>query len=93
MKWNAEWDRGNAEGWSQTPYDAWLDNEAKGTDLAGVAFSEHFKTTWDAGCVASGTATGGGDCIWGQFAILMDQGKTDGLHVWWSKMTPAGYGN
>src|SRR5574337_384072 len=27
MKWNKEWDRGNAEGWSNPPYDAWTDNE------------------------------------------------------------------
>jgi hypothetical protein len=23
MKWNAEWDRGNAEAWSNGPYNAW----------------------------------------------------------------------
>src|SRR5665811_1771876 len=30
MKWNAEWDRGNAENWSQPPYAAWEDNEWNG---------------------------------------------------------------
>src|SRR3989344_4411365 len=30
MKWNAEWDRGNDEGWSSPPYAAWTDNEWNG---------------------------------------------------------------
>ena len=30
MKWNAEWDRGNDEGWSNPPYAAWIDNEWNG---------------------------------------------------------------
>lgn len=95
MKWNEEWDRGNATGWAAGPYDAWLDNEAKGTYLNGTPYSEHFKTKWDAGCAASGTvSTNGNPCIWGPFEILMDQGKEDGAHLWWVKSAgPAGYGN
>src|SRR3989344_1161030 len=30
MKWNAEWDRGNAENWVNPPYDAYLNNEWNG---------------------------------------------------------------
>src|SRR5687768_1218354 len=31
MKWNAEWDRGNAEGWSDpNGYRAWIDNQWNG---------------------------------------------------------------
>jgi hypothetical protein len=95
MKWNEEWDRGNAEKWLKPPYAAWLDNEARGTYTDGTPYSEHFKTKWDAGCVASkGTvSSNGGSCIWGQFEILMDQGKEAGEHFWWTKLTPAGYGN
>jgi hypothetical protein len=89
MKWNEEWDRGNATNWAEGPYDAWLDNEAKGD-----GWSEHFKTKWDATC-ASGSPTGshGGECIWGPFEILMDHGMMNGAHTWWAKVTPAGYGN
>jgi hypothetical protein len=95
MKWNEEWDRGNAEGWANAPYNAYLDNEARGAYLDGTPFSEHFKTRWDAGCVASSGAasTNGGSCIWGQFEVLMDQGKEGGVHTWWTKLSPAGYGN
>ncbi len=102
MKWNEEWDRGNATNWNEGPYDAWEDNEAKGAYLDGTTFSEHFKTKWDAGCVAVTTPADpmgytyrpdGGKCIWGQFLVLMDQGKEDGQHMWWAKLSPAGYGN
>ena len=95
MKWNEEWDRGNAENWAKPPYAAYLDNEARGFGLDGIAYSEHFKTRWDAGCAASNGAgsTNGGDCIWGPFEILMDHGKEAGEHFWWTKLTPAGYGN
>lgn len=37
MKWKAEWDRGNAEGWSNPPYDAWLNNQWKGMTPGGSA--------------------------------------------------------
>jgi hypothetical protein len=35
MKWNAEWDRGNAENWANGPYGAWTDNEWKGSGRFG----------------------------------------------------------
>lgn len=92
MKWNEEWDRGNATRWAAAPYDAWLDNQAKGTYADGSAWSEHFKTKWDAKCVASGVGTNGEPCIWGQFAILMDQGKGPTGHEWWTRNS-TGYGN
>ncbi|MFA6166539.1 MAG: hypothetical protein WC700_07990 [Gemmatimonadaceae bacterium] len=95
MKWNEEWDRGNAEKWLVPPYAAWLDNEARGTYVDGTPYSEHFKTKWDAGCAAShgAVSSNGGSCIWGPFEILMDQGTEAGEHFWWTKLTPAGYGN
>jgi hypothetical protein len=105
MKWNEEWDRGNAEWWLNGPYSAYIDNEVKGvygtsSDPTfpyprGTPFSEHFKARWDAGCDASGgvSSTNGGGCIWGPFEVLMDQGSANGSKVWWAKLTPAGYGN
>lgn len=89
MKWNEEWDRGNATNWADGPYRAWLDNEIKGDD-----FSEHFKTKWDASCAAHNpVGEDGAPCIWGAFEILMDQGTEGGAHVWWTKLSPAGFGS
>ena len=95
MKWNDGWDLGNFEKWSHGPYNATLDNEIKGALADGTPFSEHFKTHWDAGCVSSAgvASSNGGSCIWGQFEILMDQGSQDGSHIWWTKMSPAGFGS
>lgn len=93
MKWNEEWDRGNATGWKAGPYDAYLDNEVKGTDLDGNPVSGHFKIKWDAGCALNGISAIGGVCYWTNFVILMDQGMADGKHVWLTKFSPAGYGN
>ena len=89
MKWNEGWDVGNVTAWAKGPYDAWLDNE-----IRGAGFSEHFKTKWDALC-ASGLSSGsnGGPCIWGSFETLMDQGRENGVHVWWTKLSSAGFGS
>ncbi|MFH0863672.1 MAG: hypothetical protein V1858_01080 [Candidatus Gottesmanbacteria bacterium] len=98
MKWNAEWDRGNAEGWSNGPYDAWENNEWNGRVRNGSGEVWHYKIAWDEGCAKNGTPTGTdvkgtGYCIWGQFAVLMSQGSsTDRLHQWETLVKPAGYG-
>lgn len=94
MKWNAEWDRGNEEGWAKPPYAAWLNNEWNGNVPGGSGWSEVFKTVWDQGCADSGVPSRSGSwCIWGQFAVLMDQGTTpDNIHEWWTHANPAGYG-
>src|SRR3989344_6436842 len=42
MKWNADWDRGNAENWSNPPYRAWTDNEWNGKK-AGSGAVWHYK--------------------------------------------------
>jgi len=92
MKWNAEWDRGNAEGWTKPPYAAWEDNEWNGMRPGGSRYTEHFKTKWSAECVAGVTPVGS-YCIWGQFEVLMDQGMDpDHLHWWAAHATPTGYG-
>ncbi len=94
MKWNAEWDRGNAEKWLKPPYDAWEDNEWNGMRPGGSKYTEHFKTKWSADCAAGVTPTTGGYCIWGPFYVTMDQGMDpDHLHWWAAHALPAGYGN
>lgn len=95
MKWNAEWDRGNAEGWAKGPYRAYLDNEWNGNIPGGSGFTEHFKTVWVGSCGADYTPLdNGGYCIWGQFEAIFDRGM-DPSHMPWTavRASPAGYGS
>lgn len=95
MKWNAEWDRGNAENWASPPYNAWTDNEWNGKkDGSGQIW--HYKIVWvgdygtDPNLIPDG-AYG----IWGQFAVIMDQGTDPNIgpgHEWFAHASPAGYG-
>lgn len=94
MKWNAEWDRGNAENWSNPPYNAWTDNEWNGNVAGGSGYVWHYKIVWVGNCGADGAPlANGGYCIWGQFEVVMDQGvsPTDG-HQSFALGSPAGYG-
>lgn len=94
MKWNAEWDRGNATGWSDPDgYGAYEDNEWNGKCGGCSGEVWHYKTVWSASCKATNTPPEGGYCIWGQFAVVMDQGTIPGEgHVWLTKAVPNGYG-
>ncbi len=99
MKWNAEWDRGNDEGWTDpNGYDAWEDNEWNGMFKGGSGSVWHYKIKWDAGCAQDGIPSVGGSayCIWGQFATIMDQGLDPNYgpgHMWFARGIPNGYGN
>ena len=93
MKWNAEWDRGNAEGWANPPYDAWENNQWNGMAPGGSGEVWHYKFVWVGPCGAYGTPLpNGGYCIWGQFAVILSQGTSDGIHVWDAHGVPSGYG-
>ena len=94
MKWNAEWDRGKIEGWTDpNGYGAWEDNEWNGMLPNGSRVTEHVKIIWVGSCGADGTVLpDGGSCIWGQFEVLMDQGMNDGVRYVLSHVTPNGYG-
>lgn len=93
MKWNAEWDRGNDEGWSNPPYAAWNDNEWNGRVPGGSGETWHYKTVWVGDCVADPTLVPeGGYCIWGQFAVILSHGTAGGEHIWDARALPAGYG-
>ena len=74
MKWNAEWDRGNSEGWTDlNGYDAWLNNEWNGKVRGGSGETEIVKIKWvGAEVCEEKSAADGGYCIWGQFEVLMD---------------------
>lgn len=96
MKWNAEWDRGNAEGWKNPPYGAWEDNEWNGKVPGGSGAVWHYKIVWDQGCTSNKVPSKpGGYCIWGQFETIMDQGTDPSYgpgHLWFAKAMPNGYG-
>ncbi len=95
MKWNAEWDRGNAEGWLNPPYAAWENNEWNGMFPGGSGAVWHYKIAWDQTCASGGTPTNGGYCLWGDFEVLMDQGLDPSFgpgHLWFAHANPTGYG-
>ena len=95
MKWNAEWDRGNAEHWNSPPYRAYLDNEWNGNVPGGSGYTEHFKVVWVGACGAEfAPLANGGYCIWGQFEAIFDRGM-DPTHSPWilAHANPAGYGS
>ncbi len=98
MKWNAEWDRGNSENWTDSDgYDAWEDNEWNGQVAGGSGETWHYKIVWDKGCKESNTPTaksakGSVYCIWDQFALVMSQGTYAGEHLWDVLAVPSGYG-
>lgn len=97
MKWNAEWDRGNAEGWQDTNgYNAWEDNQWNGKVPGGSGANWHYKIVWVGPCGKDGTELpNGGYCIWGQFEVLTDHGQDPNIgpgHLWFAHASPAGYG-
>jgi len=96
MKWNAEWDRGNTEGWSNPPYNAWTNNEWNGKSGGSGAVWE-YKIVWVEPCGSDYIPLdNGGYCIWGQFEVIMDQGTDPNLgpgHMFNYLASPAGYGS
>ncbi len=93
MKWNAEWDRGNDEGWSNPPYDAWENNNWNGIFPGGSGEIWHYKIKWIGPCGSDGTPLpDGGYCIWGQFEVIMSQGTVANEHFWETHAIPTGYG-
>jgi len=96
MKWNGEWDRGNAENWANGPYSAWLTNEWNGRFKSGSGSVWHYKYIWVG---LDGTASpywrDGGYLIWGEFEVIMDQGQDPAYgpgHWWFAHAKPNGFG-
>lgn len=96
MKWNSEWDRGNAENWLKGPYKAWEDNEWNGMFPGGSGAVWHYKIVWVGDYAADPSLIPeGGYGIWGQFATIMDQGIDPAYgpgHMWFAHANPTGYG-
>ncbi|MCL5958987.1 MAG: hypothetical protein M1358_06640 [Chloroflexi bacterium] len=95
MKWNAEWDRGNAENWSLPPYNAWTNNEWNGKN-GGSGEVWHYKIVWVGDYAADPSLIPDGAYgIWGEFAVIMDQGVDPNVgpgHMWFAHGGPTGYG-
>jgi hypothetical protein len=95
MKWNAEWDRGNNENWDNPPYKAWTNNEWNGMN-GGSGAVWHYKIVWVGDYNADPSVIPDGAYgIWGEFAVIMDQGIDPNIepgHIWFSHASPAGYG-
>ena len=93
MKWNNEWDRGNAEGWANAPYRAWLTNEWNGQVPGGSGEVWHYGIKWVGDCVTDPTPLPEGSyCIWGQFAVVLSHGTFDGQHFWDAIARPVALG-
>lgn len=94
MKWNSEWDRGNAEGWDDpNGYSAWIDNQWNGQGRGGSGETWHYRMKWIGPCGATGAPTGtGGYCIWGQFEVVLSHGTSANEHFWDAHAVPAGFG-
>ncbi len=97
MKWNDEWDRGNAEGWTRGPYRAWEDNEWNGK-AGGSGQVWHYKIVWVGPELKNSPYWHeGGYPIWGQFEVVMDQGQDPNVgpgHMWFTDPgTNSGYGS
>jgi hypothetical protein len=96
MKWNDEWDRGNAEGWSNPPYSAWESNEWNGRVKGGSGETWHYKIVWVGDYNEDPTLIPEGAYgVWGQFAVVMDRGQSPDSGpgaIWFAHATPGGYG-
>lgn len=96
MKWNAEWDRGNAENWTNPPYGAWENNEWNGNVKGGSGAVWHYKIIWVGDYTTyPSLIPEGAYGIWGQFAVIMDHGKDPSYgpgHLWFAHAIPTGYG-
>lgn len=93
MKWNDEWNRGNDENWANPPYKAWLSNLYNGRVPNGSGEVWHYKIVWVGDYTQNpNLVPEGGYGVWGQFAVIMDQGVNDTGHVWYTLAKPAGYG-
>lgn len=95
MKWNAQWDNCNANGYDNPIYclGAWTDNEWNGNVPGGSGVTEHYKIIW----VGSESTTSpywvaGGYSVWGNYEVIMDQGTDTTGHVWYAHGIPSGYG-
>ena len=94
MKWNAQWDNCNANGYDNPTYclGAWVDNEWNGNVPGGSGVSEHYKIIW-VGSQGENSQywVNGGYSVWGNYEVIMDQGTDSTGHFWYAHGTPNGF--
>ena len=77
MKWNAQWDACNANGYDNPAYclGAWTDNEFNGNVPGGSGVVWHYKIIWVGSQGESSPYwLPGGYSVWGNYEVVMDQG-------------------
>jgi len=76
MKWNEEWERGNAEQWAYGPYDdARISIEWNGKRAGGSGEVWHFEVGWAPSCGDNYTrGQHGRYCMEDQFEVRMNPG-------------------
>jgi len=95
MKWNKAWDACNSAGNNDESAcaGAWVDNEWNGMN-GGSGETWHYKIIWVGSDLENSAYwKEGGYAIWGSYETLMDQGTSNGEHLWYTRATPNGYGN
>ena len=101
MKWNKAWENCNAArdaGATQAELatvcaGAWTLNEWNGQVTGGSGETWHYKFLYVGPCGSYGTPlSGGGYCIWNEYAVLMSHGNAEG-HFWDAHAKPNGFGN
>ena len=94
MKWNAQWDNCNANGYDNPTYclGAWVDNEWNGNVPGGSGVIEHYKIIW-VGSQGENSQywVNGGYSVWGNYEVIMDQGTDSTGHFWYAHGTPNGF--
>ena len=100
MKWNAQWDNCNANGYDSVTYclGAWVTNEWNGMLPNGSSYTEHVKVIW-VGSLAEASPywVPGGYLIWSNYEAIQDQGMVPGpngqpTHTVWAAARPNGLG-
>lgn len=94
MKWNAAWDNCNADRSPENCKGAWTDNEWNGKVKDGSGEVWHYKIVWIGNYAANpDLVPEGAYGVWGEYAVLMDQGTGASGHIWYAHGSPTGYGS
>lgn len=92
MNWNAEWDRGQNESWSNPPYyDAWMTQNWNGQVPGGSGERWILKNIWVGQCGPEWTPLpDGGYCNHSQFEYIYFRGTVADDNLWLVHALPAG---
>lgn len=100
MKWSKAWDDARFHGAAWTP-EAWTDNEWNGKVPNGSGEIWHYKIIWVGPDLEDSPYwRPGGNAVWGEFEVIMDQGVSDtdycnpnnGGHQFCGLAIPNGFG-